>query len=69
MLFFAFAKDRFDRRVIMVVGIWIEVIGLMIIGPVLPYSGWGWTAAGMFIMGMGSALAYLPTLPFMIANS
>ena len=64
--FFMLGK-RFDRRVIMIVGAWIEIFGCLLIGPVIPVdSHIGWTIAGMFVMGAGSALCYLPTLPYMI---
>jgi fucose permease len=54
----------------MVIGAFIEVAGCFIIGPIFPVqSSVVYTCLGMFIMGLGSALAYLPALPYMIKIS
>ena len=64
---FFMCSKRFDRRVVMIFGAWIMVLGCLLIGPIIPVEqSVAWTIAGMFVMGAGSALTYLPTLPYMI---
>lgn len=67
---FFICQKRFDPRVVMVAGVWIQVVGCLLIGPIFPVDrSVVWTCIGMFTMGAGSALAYLPTLPYMIKSA
>jgi fucose permease len=67
--FFMITK-RVNRELIMVTGALIEVLGCFIIGPIIPVEeDILWVCGGMFVMGLGGALAYLPALPYMIKVS
>lgn len=63
---------RFDRRVVIMIGLTVSGLGFITVGPWeatgLPHSI-VMTGVALFMIGSGSAWAYLPTLPLMVKRS
>eukprot|EP00358_Blepharisma_japonicum_P006259 CAMPEP_0202943494 /NCGR_PEP_ID=MMETSP1395-20130829/3952_1 /ASSEMBLY_ACC=CAM_ASM_000871 /TAXON_ID=5961 /ORGANISM="Blepharisma japonicum, Strain Stock R1072" /LENGTH=306 /DNA_ID=CAMNT_0049641027 /DNA_START=361 /DNA_END=1281 /DNA_ORIENTATION=- len=57
----------FDRRIVLTVGLFIEGVAFFLVGPSfgLP-SDIYLVIAGLILIGLGGAWAYLPSLPYMI---
>lgn len=59
--------NKIDRKVILLVGLFIEGIAFFFVGPAFGIvKELAIVAFGLILIGLGGALAYLPSLPYMI---